>query len=458
MEVNIIPIPDSPGKYIIYRPLIGLAFVGNRAMSNLVLTLADESVAESPAAAQGEVLEFLGAIGFFDPDPPAPVPYTADFRPTTAVLLLTNQCQLRCVYCYAAAGESPRQELSLDLGRVAIDAACQNALDLGRPEFEVSFHGGGEPTFAWQTLQACTAYARQKPLKARITVVSNGVWSPAQCEWIMGNLDSLSLSMDGSFETQDRQRPLNTGRGSSEQVMRTIAALDERKFPYGIRMTATAPWTLPQDVRFICEHTQCRSIQVEPAFNIKRGGHCVPDEAEVRDFVQACVEAFDVAAQAGARFSYSGARLGMVTSAFCTAPFEALIVNANGDLVTCYEVASEKHPLAQMSIIGRVENGAVQVNWEARAHLHALMAERRASCRDCFVYWSCAGNCYARAFDPEPGGHLHHGERCTINQSITRELLLRRITEGDGVWRALRGNGIPQNGGPVSVITTGAAD
>lgn len=84
-----------------------------------------------------------------------------------AVLLMTNQCQLRCVYCYAAAGELPHEALTTEQGRAAIDIVCQNAITLHQPQFEISFHGGGEPTFAWQVLKECATYARQKPLPAQ---------------------------------------------------------------------------------------------------------------------------------------------------------------------------------------------------------------------------------------------------------------------------------------------------
>jgi len=436
MEIYAIRVADDDRaeKFILYRPLTGLAFVGNRAMADLALAAAR---GEPIPATRGEAIDFLRTIGFLDPDPPPPPPVSVDFRPTTAVLLLTNQCQLRCTYCYAAAGELPRQELSVELGSAAIDYVYETAQTLKRSQFEVSFHGGGEPTVAWKVLQACTACARQKLLPAKVTLTSNGVWSPKQCEWIVHNLDGLSLSLDGDPETQDRQRPFASGRGSSARIMRTVAELDRHSFPYGIRMTATAPWgNLPTDVRFLCGETDCQSMQVEPAFNTARGGHGRPSEAEGQAFVRAFMEASEIASRAGRRLFYSGARMGVVTSTFCTAPYGALIVNGLGELVACYEVSGHTHPLARLSTVGRIEDGQVTVDEAARARLHRLMAERREACRDCFCHWSCAGDCYTRTFRFEPGGHLRREVRCHMNQSLTQQLLLRGIAAGNGVWHA----------------------
>ena len=456
MEVYNIPIPDPQdlvSKYILYRPLTGLAFVGNRAMADLAVRLAGEVFAEKRiptnlvTGKQKEAEDFLRRIGFFEPDPPQPVSGITEYLPTTAVLLMTTRCQLRCVYCYAAAGEHPAQDLPPELGRIAIDAVCLNASERGLSQFELTYHGGGEPTFNWKTLQSCTLYARQKPVRASISLTSNGIWSRPQCQWIIANLDYVSLSMDGSPKTQDGGRPFVSGRPSSPIVMKNIQQLDQRQFAYGIRLTSTAPWTnLPDEVRFICQETSCRSIQVEPAFNTLRGGHGKPGIEEAQAFIEGFMEAYDVARKAGCRFYYSGARLGLVTEVFCSAPMGALIVNANGDMVTCYEIADRQHALMSISIIGRIQDGVPVVDEKARSNLHRLMAERRASCRECFCYWSCAGDCYTRAFQDGPDGHLQHDRRCEINRELMRRLLLYHIAEsGEGVFLTPRVVGIPQS-------------
>jgi uncharacterized protein len=295
-------------------------------------------------------------------------------------------------------------------------------------------------------LTQAVEYARQKSLKANVTLTSNGIWSEKQIGWILHHLDSVSLSMDGAPATQDRNRPLISHAPSSPYVLRVIEALDRAEYPYGIRLTAAQPWTLPDDVRFICEETKCPSMQVEPAFNVKRGGHNEPTEEEIAGFVAAYLDAYEIATRAGRRLHYSGARLGLVTTVFCTAPYGALIANANGELVACYEIASDDHPLARLSIIGHIEDGNVVVDHEARRHLHGLIDERRATCHDCFCYWSCAGDCYARSF--ASGDHLRRAGRCEINRRITERLLLWRIADGGGVWKGER-SVPPDCGAPV---------
>jgi uncharacterized protein len=433
MEIYVIPVE---GKFILYRPLMRLAFVGNRAMADLALKLAgQESVPDS--GVPGEVMTFLRSVGFLEPDPPPPPLPGHAYRPVTAVLLLTNRCNLRCTYCYASGGEGSVQDLSLELVRVAIDHAHQNAVELGRPEFELTFHGGGEPVQAWEAVREATAYARNKDLPCHISMVTNGVWSAPQREWILHNLDGLSISFDGRPETQDRQRPSARGRGSFKAVMRTIEALDRAGFSYGIRMTATAPWRgqLPEDVRFICEETGCPAMQVEPAFNTRRGEHQGPTLEESQAFVEAFMQAFEVAHRAGRRLAYSGARPWVLARAFCTAPYGALIVNAAGNLVACYEITDTKHPLAEMSTLGRVVDSRLVVDHAARSALLTHLEEKQATCRACFCYWHCAGDCYTRSFYAQAGRQGGANPRCYMNREITARILLWHIMAGDGVWR-----------------------
>ena len=430
MQVFAIPVEDA---IILYRPLLQLAFVGNRAMADLTLALTRGDVSEDNVPE--EAVAFLKTIGFLRPEPLPPAPPDPTYQPTTAVLLMTNRCNLRCTYCYASGGEGPAQDLSAETARVAIDHAHRNAVELGRPAFELTFHGGGEPVQAWETLREATRYARSKDLPCHIAMVSNGVWTSRQRDWILRNLDNLSISLDGRQETQDRQRPTSSDKGSFKAVMRTIAALDSAGFPYGIRMTAIAPWRdrLPEDVRFICEETGCQGMQVEPAFNTRRGEHQGPTQEESEAFVEAFMEAFEIANRARRHLTYSGARPWLRVPTFCTAPYAALIVNAAGDLVACYEVATDSHPLAGMSVVGHIVDDQVVVDTRARGALLAYLEKKRDRCQDCFCYWHCGGDCYTRSFVSRAEGQ-GPSPRCYMNREITARILLWYIAAGDGVW------------------------
>jgi uncharacterized protein len=435
MELYIIPISTANHEdaYIVYRPLLGLAFVGNQAMTTLVKSLAEDI----SRPVREDIRTFLEKTGFYNPDPPQPQsPESGQFSPTNVALLLTNQCQLRCTYCYAAAGEFPPQHLPLDIGYKAIDYTYENLKRLHYPKLAVSLHGGGEPTFPWKTMKKLVAYAKEKPIPTEFSLTSNGIWSEQQTKWIMAYISSVGISMDGSPQTQDMQRPMTSGKGSSRVVMRTLHDMEANNFSFGLRLTAVPPFDrLIEDIRYLCENTHCKRMQVEAAFNTRRGEEGLPDQETGQKFLQVFFAAQRLAEGYERLLRCAGSDVDQVTTSSCSSPFNTLVVTPQGRLVACFEVLNDSHPLAGLATIGQITSEGVFVDEDARASLKKKIDERRASCRDCFCYWSCAGDCLIRVFSPNPENFLQHGVRCELNQALIREMLLKRIAAGNGVWK-----------------------
>lgn len=419
------------GHHLIYRPLHKLAFVGNAALVDYL-----RARAESPPAveARPDVETFLASVGYWDAiEPPAAPPRPARKpRASVAVLLMTNRCNLACTYCYASAGTGPFHDLPWQLARRVIETAAANAVANGEDRFALSFHGGGEPTVHWRVLTEAVALARAQPVPCTISLASNGVWTPAQCEFICANIDMVTLSIDGLPEVHDAQRRRRDGSGSHADVLRSIHALEEAGVSYGLRMT-TAPDAIDRiaaGVRHLCAATRTRAIQVEMSFTQARGDYCDPAPEDARRFAAAFVEAARAGAQAGVFVYYSGARPWVLANTFCQAPSQAIIVNPDGRLVTCFEATGSAHPYAEEFTIGRVTADAVICDAAAVARFEAWQQQRRAACTECFCVWHCCGDCASRAMaSPAPGSM-----RCVVNREITQALILDYVQQGKGVW------------------------
>jgi len=100
-ELFVLPVSES--DYLVYAPLRRAALIANAA---LVRSLRELQTGEASVDADPEIAGFLRNCGILDgDDESAPGrPWTGPPRPVTATLLLTNACNLRCRYCYAAAG------------------------------------------------------------------------------------------------------------------------------------------------------------------------------------------------------------------------------------------------------------------------------------------------------------------------------------------------------------------
>ena len=425
------------GKWIIYRPLLHAAFIGNHTMAELTehcLRYPDSEVPQEHVEACG----FLKDIGFLEPDPPPPAQTDFKFSPDAAVLLLTNRCNLRCTYCYAEAGDKALEDMPLELALRAIDIAAENAKNNDRSFFQLVFHGGGEPPQHWDVFRKAVDYAESKSHKCSISMSSNGVWSKEQRAFILEHLNGVSLSFDGTREVQDAQRPTAEGGSSFKAVMTSINKMDENKFPYNIRMTITNSFLekLPECIQFFCEETGCRNFQIEPAFGSGREGWVNPTPEIADRFISAFAAAMDVAESYQSDLTYSGARPWMTVCSFCSAAESALVLRPDAGIVACYEVTDASHLLADVFTIGRLGPNGMIIDEGARENLNLMRQERLALCKDCFCVWHCGGDCSSRCFSPGGKGHLRFEERCRINRELSKELLARYIERSGVVWRS----------------------
>lgn len=423
------------GKTVIYRPRRHLAFVGNAAL----LAYLQRREREVAAARNPEIEEFLGAIGYDQPDLEcAPAVLAEDGPlPTGAVLLLTNRCNLRCVYCYANAGAEARPaEMDWATAKPVIDVALANARRSGDTPPSLTFHGGGEPTVHWELLTQAVQYARNADARFRISMSSNGFWSEEQRRFICRHFTDVSLSMDGTPAVQNRQRPQADGSASDAVVRASLRALDEAGISYGIRMTVRADSAaeLPDGVRLICGSTRARAIQIEPSFTSSRGCYADIGCAFADTFAERFMEAWQIGRDAGRDVYYSGARPWVIAPLFCQAPLKAAVATADGRLVTCFEVFSEQSPLAASFTVGRISAGRVEYERPALQAFLEAQERRRQECLDCFCYWHCCGDCATR----RPGPRSSSAGRCRATRSITLAMLLAYMEAGGGVWQGWR--------------------
>ncbi len=432
-EIFSIPYRD---KFIIFAPLKKIAFLGNRPMVNLI-GLTQQGRREG---LDRQMLEFIDRLGLLKADvPPGETAEPAEYEPATVVLMMGNKCNLRCTYCYASSGEYPAESMPWELARQGIDMAAANAARRKLDFFELSFHGGGEPTLNWPVLEKAVYYARTKPLKAVITMATNGLLNSRQQQFVTDNFDGLSLSFDGLPEIQNSQRPASDGRDSWPYVERTIAALDAKKLPYGIRITVMpdSAGYLSRMIEFVCAQTGAGHIQVEPVFPVGRGAAKRWDEQSLRVFAGQYPTALREARKSGRHFFYSGATPDAITSRFCTAALEAMVLLPTGDISACFEVHSCRHERSPDFIFGRLTAGRAEID---KAKWHKIATRdggKIAWCRDCFCRFSCAGDCLNKTYGGGRPDDFKPSWRCSLNRELSKQKLLDLIAENQGLWQGL---------------------
>lgn len=425
-------------KYLFYAPLKRIAFVGNESMKQVIERQSQDRFDSEMMG--NDSLIALQRIGFFEPSQRLQPSLKTDilFAPSICILMLTTACNMSCSYCYAANGTKAPTVMNWETAKKGIDIAYKNSVERGLC-FSLSFHGGGEPTLPQELILRACQYARSLDSTCPISITSNCVWDETFRDKLLSYVNEISVSFDGARDTQDKQRPLKDGRGSFQRVVESIHEIEKRKISYGIRMTVTQK-SLPmllENVKFIVDKTNCKSIHVEAVYSQGKANGSSQCISDPNDFIERFLEAYDFAKTQGIFLKVSSVRLDSLSTSFCRATSEALIVTSDGHLSSCYEVFDESHPLAKEFLIGElnIADGALLYP-QVRTRLLEQIESNRLECEKCFCYYHCAGDCPPKSILARRNGDNF---RCLVTQGITKALLVDKVIEGNGIWNGNKG-------------------
>lgn len=171
-------------------------------------------------------------------------------RPLTLTLCLTQDCNLRCRYCYA--GRKQKRAMSRETAERAMDIGIAEARQRGE-SVDLSFFGG-EPLLEWELLQHCHAYLTERAgelvTPPRFGITTNGtLLTEEKAAWLAEKDFLIGLSADGSPAMHDTNRRYADGRPSSPDVTRALELLE--RHPHARRKIVCV--VNPQNVGLLAE-------------------------------------------------------------------------------------------------------------------------------------------------------------------------------------------------------------
>lgn len=124
----------------------------------------------------------------------------------SVTVMLTNRCNLNCIYCYETNKENKEIELNTALKIIGQELSCNDGYD--SIEFNLF---GGEPFLRFDLIQSIYDYLDSNPYKKNWTIglITNGtVLSNEIKDWLREHKKNVfcTLSIDGNKEMQDRNR------------------------------------------------------------------------------------------------------------------------------------------------------------------------------------------------------------------------------------------------------------
>lgn len=362
------------------------------------------------------------------------------FRPDSATLFTTFDCNLRCIYCYANAGEQ-KTNMSRQIAEATMDFIIENAKSKGSEKCFLEFHGGGEPTLNWAVFQCALDRFQEKTgengLAAEISLATNGMLSEERADWIAQHIRTVQVSLDGTEEIQNSQRPTVGGGKSFDVVCRTIALLLAKGTKVTIHSVVTEKTVtrIPEFVRFFAINFPGASIQLEPACPCGRGLTTQQRFPPANLFADGFIEAQKMAESFGVELLYSGANplLEEFRQNFCGVAEPNFVVTPTGLVTACHEVAETSHPLAEHFIYGWLDHRHRKFvfDYQKIKELKECTTEICPACKGCFAYFYCAGDCLVKNLsDTKEKEAFFPNARCEINRELTRCYIFSHLSAG----------------------------
>lgn len=294
------------------------------------------------------------------------------------VVWATTRCQLRCRYCYMAAGECTAADLD-----PADFAMAAETLGLAA-DGEVQI-AGGEPLLVPRVVATVARRARDLGVR-RIGLQTNGLRIDADAVAMIKELGlAVGVSLDGPAAVNDRVR------GRTAEVLAGLARLEAAGIPFGVTAVVCRDTvaTLPDLAFVLAGFTQARSLGLDILRPAGRATEAdLPSPAALDAAFAALAERIDWINRRRAAplrlrelaFAECGAR-----AAYC--PTEAgagAVLTPGGAIYPC------------ASLVGRPEHACGTAATPDLAKLGRGLRPDRGDCAACALT-RCRGRCPSRA-------------------------------------------------------------
>lgn len=369
------------------------------------------------------------------------------------IFVLTNLCNLRCIYCQAQAEESLEHGMmDIETGKHAIDIA------LSSPGKQLTFEfQGGEPLLNFPVLKEMVLYGEQEAQRANkyvnFTLVSNlSLLDEEKLNFLMEHQVSISTSLDGPHDLHalNRRAKDKDGCDSYQMMLRGMNLLNKHGYAAGAIETTTRN-SLSRAIDIIRTYKELgfKSIFLRPLTPLgfaKEDWDKVGYTAEeflnfyresLGEIIKLCQQGGDLREQHAAIFLRKilcgEGQNYMELRSPCGAGIGQLAYYWNGDIYTCDEarmVAEAGDPAFKLGNVYDSQYRDLVQNKVCKTVCAASILETVPGCSDC-AYQGYCGVCpvinYALSGDifRKSGG----GYRCEIYRGIL-DILFTLLTKG----------------------------
>ena len=405
--------------YIAYFPLRRICFYINKTGKE---ELKELIVNETKDTNYNEnIIEYYNLLRTIKPHKPNYINYKiSDFN--YATIILTNQCNFSCMYCYA---KNDRDNVTMTL--VQVDQIINFVFQNSTKKVLFSFIGGGEPTMSWELLEysinKINEQAKIRSFKTKIKLVTNGsLLSEKRIAWIKKNNLLVSISFDILPEIQDSQRNISNA-SSFNMVDKNLRLLGKEKVSMGIRSTITHRNVdlMTKMVKFVAsKYPFIKKLRFEPECNAN-----VQMDDLFKKFVPSFMNARNEAIKNNITLNCSySINLKKIKHRFC---YGELCFTPNGMISGCHRVINFNEPRFKEFSLGSFKDD-IEINLNKFNKLNTTNTFENTECNKCFAKYHCAGNCYFESLilTTEQKKNI-----CDNIRTLVKELLIEKINKDE---------------------------
>jgi uncharacterized protein len=368
------------------------AFDGNRTLAELHQQFLewDASAELADVLALANSLELNGLINYGDTAPHFSAP-----KKLGVWLHITNQCNLRCTYCYLG---KTNERMSFETGQQVLLELFESAAKQGMSELSLKF-AGGEALLEWDLVQQLNTWAREEAIRRGMTIesilLSNGTTITAKlAQKLKAENFQVAVSLDGLGEANDLQRPFVNGRGSSRYIERGLLILQEYAIPFNVSVVVTAQNLdhLPQLAEFLLKRAQ--PIPFTLSFfrdnPLAENGLAVDNPTMIAGLQKLYTKIEELLTMHPPSFSFLDTLLDRVQLSrphqhACGAGVNYVVVKHTGEISTCQMLLHKP--------VGKVGQGQDLIKLIRATGQNPLPSYQKEGCSSCQWRYVCAGGC-----------------------------------------------------------------
>lgn len=327
-------------------------------------------------------------------------------------LILTNNCNLRCSYCFLENNincPANRSNMTEDVALCALKKYEEHLKTKKISEGTLLLYGG-EPLLNKKILRTITNFCKNSRIKFNLNLVTNGtLLTDSMIDFLKENDIKISISIDGPEDITNKNRKFrNSSVGVYNDVIDKIKKLQKKKVNFGLSLVITDYFLENQDkvLNWILKNHN-GSIFYN-LFHFDKPNKNIPDFSKksakfitnsYNYFINSNEKIYDTRIQ---RQINSYVKNNFIFSDCAAIGFKQLTILPNGDLCVCHgDSSNKKNHIGNIftfdfSKIPEIE----QYNfWKYKSTLY------NQKCLNCEALFICGGGC------------AHHAEATTNDRN-----------------------------------------